>query len=112
MEKNENVVVCAECKREHDIDASTYVRLEGSLYIGKDRGLLNLTKEQPMIMCIPCFIRYIRQIQLDLIEDQKNKIRAIEDTIRILSTSAVEDTMPAIKAPDIPDFMTLALQLL
>lgn len=106
MEKNDNRIICPECRREHEVGAVTYFRLEGSLYIGKDRGLLNPTKEQPLIMCIPCFIKYLQRIQADLIEAQKDKIKSIEDTIQILSTSGLEETpMPAIEAPDAPDFM-------
>lgn len=106
MEKNDNRIICPECQREHEVNAGTYVRLEGSLYIGKDRGLLNPTKSMPVTMCIPCFIKYLQRIQVDLIEDQRRKIRDIEDTIRILSTSDSEEApMPAIESPDIPDFM-------
>ena len=106
MEKNDNGIICPECQREHEVGAGTYIRLEGSLYIGKDRGLLSLTKEQPVIMCIPCFIKYLQRIQADLIEAQRDKIKSIEDTIQILSTSDSEEpSMPAIEAPDIPEFM-------
>lgn len=106
MEKNDNRIICPECQREHEVGTGTYIRLEGSLYIGKDGGLLNPTKEQPVIMCIPCFIKYLQQIQSDLIEVQRDKIKSIEDTIRVLSTSDLEESpIPAIEAPDIPDFM-------
>ena len=106
MEKNDNGIICPECQREHEVGAGTYVRLEGSLYIGKDRGLLNPTKEQPVLMCIPCFIKYLQRVQADLIENQRRKIKDIEGTIRTLSTSDSEEaSMPVIEAPDIPEFM-------
>lgn len=106
MEKNDNGIICPECQREHEVGAGTYIRLEGSLYIGKDRGLLNLTKEQPVIMCIPCFIKYLQRIQADLVEDQRSKIRAIKETIHVLLASdSKELPMPATEAPDIPKFM-------
>lgn len=49
-----SAVECAKCGRLHRLDAETFIRFRGELYLGMVRQLLRPADEE-IIYCVPCF---------------------------------------------------------
>jgi len=58
-----HAVCCIACKKLHRMDADTYVRVQGNIYIGHDGGVIgnNIYEDHvdSTYFCIDCFKRFV-----------------------------------------------------